>query len=150
MTTLVLDEIRDTTILSQEFDQKQQRRVHLKAVKLNLYIHGQPSGDITLTLKKNNVTVAQKSLSISTMLSEAEIVNDYVHGYFLFAFNDTYPIEKGLHVLEVSGTNGYTFNENAYAGWIKEHDPLKVNTETNPQTNVFKNPFSYQLWKYRS
>lgn len=148
MTILVMDELRDYALV-QHFTIFDELRTHLKAVRLNLYIHNNPPGDLTLTVRKNNIEVGSRTISISDMISSGEISNNFAHGYFLFHFDSTLMLEKGLHTLELTGENGYNFNESAYIGWIKGHDPQKINTQLDVPENPFENAFDYQLWKFK-
>lgn len=145
MSTLVLDEIRDGKILTQEFESKKRARVF--GIRPNLYFHNIPSGDVLLEIKNGSEVLGSKQISVTDLRSSASVTDNFAHGYFLFEFDKPIAMRAKTYNIEVSGVNGYTFSDSAYLGWIKEHDPLKVNTGPN-LGDPFKNAFSYQLWRY--
>lgn len=145
MTTLVVNELRTT--LEQDF--YVDKRLQLSAIRLNLYLHNDPSGTFTLSVKNGSDTIATSSLTVSTIKTNAGLSdNQYHHGFFRFDFSDIVPLIKNVtYTLELS-SSGYTFSDSSYIGWIKEFEN-NTNTLIDSTDNDFEKDFSFQLWGYR-
>ncbi len=116
------------------------KNINVKTIRLNLYKHLQPSGNLVLSIKNGSTTIATSTLAINALDSA-----DYSHGFY--SFDIDIKLTPKEYTLELSST-GYTFNDNAYIGWIKEHEN-NTNNFTTSIDNYYNNPFSYQIWEYK-
>ncbi len=149
MTTLVLDELKTT--LEQDFtlNEDSLTGMRIKAIRPLLYLHNDPTGTFTISLKQGVTTIDSKALTMAEILSNANFsAGQYHWGVFNFEFDQYNTIKRGLtYTIELS-SSGYSFTESAYVGWIKPHEDL-VNT-FNEVVDIFtKNPFGYQLWGHK-
>jgi len=114
----------------------------VKTIRLNLYRHLNPAGSLILTVKNGSTTVATKTVAISLLDS-----TNYSHGFYSFEFDTAINLTPATYTLELS-SSGYTFDDAAYVGWIKEHEN-NTNNFTSTISNYFDNPFSFQIWEYK-
>jgi len=134
MTKIVVEELIST--LTQDFTNNHRRTI--KAVRLWLYKHLQPSGNFY-------VTITQESQDISTTesITSASFTGDYSHGFVTLNFADPIVLLSGDFTITLS--TDYTFSESAYIGWIKPHE----NNPFGEQANDLDNAFGIQFWEYR-
>lgn len=152
MTTLVIDELRNT-VLRQEVTNISGTRSIIKAVRLNLYGHNNPNGSLRLKITNENFDeVINKELGIATI--QAAVLdktgeNTYWHGIVNFEFDSPIPVEAGRKFnIELEGFDGYNFSEDSYIGWIKPHESF-INSGEHDEINPLNNPFGFELWKFK-
>jgi len=132
------------TPLVQEFKIKR-NRLRIKAIRPWLYLHDDPAGTFTLTLKDGSNALDSHDFTVDDLRLGAGFAdNQFHHGYF------NLPIEAVLnhdqtYTMELSAS-GYTFGS-SYLGWIKEFESLK-NSFDDPIWTYHQNPFGYELWGY--
>ncbi len=149
MTTLVVDELKTT--LAQDFQLLDDTLtgMRVKAIRPLLYLHNDPPGTFTITLKQGVSTIDSKSLTIAEILANADFsANQYHWGIFNFEFDKYNKIKRGLtYTIELSAS-GYSFAENAYLAWIKPFED-RHNTFTDTITSFLENPFGYEIWGHK-
>lgn len=155
MSTLVIDEIRESKTLTQVIKQEKRDRIRLQAIRLWLINKACSIGDIKVTVKRsdNDQLIGDKTISIAQMNTEVSAdvgeLNPYWHGMITFEFDDALVLSRDLEFyIEINGVNGYTFTDNNYMGVVKPHDDFK-NSKEDGIIDPFKNPFGFELWEYR-
>ena len=144
MSKLLVEELEATT-LSQSFTIL--NRLALSAVRPLLYLHNDPTGTFTLTIKNGSETVTSASLTGAQIISNAGFTaGQYHYGFFKFDMSAILNIDT-TYTLELS-SSGYTFSEASYLGWIREHEN-NTNSIDGTITSSLSNPLSYQLWGYK-
>ena len=145
MTKLVVEELYTT--LSQDFEAS--HRMVLSNVRLWVYKHLSPAGNISLVVKQGGQTLATSTAITSTYLeanTDATAIN-YFHGQIRFDFASPFVIQRGDLTLELTAA-GYTFSESAYFGWVKRHENLVFTQDYTPASGAYK-PFGVEFWKYK-
>jgi hypothetical protein len=111
MSKLLVSEL--VTELKQNFTVIPEKRFNLVSLYPHLYLHNEPSGSFTFTLKKSSQTIFSKTVTASQIKSSIPNAQDFSHLWYpLIPDNDIY-IESGDYSLELTHS-GYTFNESAY------------------------------------
>ena len=146
MTTLVVEELKTT--LSQNFTINGERRYQLVAVRPKIYMHNAPNGTFSLSIKSGSTTLASKSFTSAEIKSDLSTSDNYAWIWKNLAFDFTVPLEKGDYSLELS-SSGYSFSSSSYIGWVKDHESV-FNTISGNPTSSLDNPFTFQLFEYRT
>lgn len=142
MSKIVMDEL--VTTLRQDIAVKE--RLILSHIKLFLYLHNDPSGTFTISVKDGATTLGSASLTMDQIKIGASFGNNQYHkGMFRFGV-DPNPIlnPDTTYTLELS-SSGYSFSESSYLAWVKEHENL-TNTFNYNTISDYEKPFSFQLW----
>jgi hypothetical protein len=133
------------TPLFQDFTLPQKRNV--KAVKLKMYKHRDPTGTFKVRIKDGANVLAEKTLTSAEINSLANFTaNQYQWGWFTWEFSEIINLDiETTYTIELT-SDAYTFSETGYIAWIKEHYSEINKTENT--TEDLEKCFSYQLWGY--
>jgi hypothetical protein len=144
VSTLLLDELRTT--LDQDFTVS--KRINLVHVYPKLYLHNDPSGTFTLTVKEGSTTLSSNTFTMAAIKSGASLNDNEFHtGFFQVTLTNPVVLNKDVtYTIEISAS-GYTFSESSYLGWEKEWDDY-TNTFSVSITGEDQSPFAYRLWGY--
>lgn len=145
MSKILVEELK--TSLEQDFTAN--KKHVLKSIRLWLYKHLSPSGNIYIEVIQGGQTIATSGNITSAYLeanTDATALN-YSHGYIRFDFTDTFVILKGNFTVRLN-SSGYSFSDSAYFGWVKPHEN-KLFTETYTNRNELDNTFGVQFWEIR-
>ncbi len=144
MSTILLDELRTT--LDQDFTVS--KRFNLVHIYPKLYLHNDPSGVFTLSIKESGVILSSNTFTLADIKSGAGFNdNEYHTGFFQVTLNNPVVLNKNItYTIEISAS-GYTFSESSYLGWEKEWDNY-TNTFSVSITGEDQSPFAYRLWSY--
>lgn len=145
MTSLVVEELETT--LTQSFSIYVDKRITLAGLRPYIYMHNEPTGTFTFTLKRGGVSIASDSFTSADIKSDLSTSDNYVHIWKFLEFSEVVQLERGDYTLELSHS-GYTFAESGYLGWIKEHENLTNEVSGSPLTN-FNNPMAFQLFELK-
>ena len=146
MTTLVVNPLKD--YLDQNITVED--KAVFESMRLLLYKHLSPAGEFRLEIlyPEGGSVIASATLTSALMEANAtEITStNYAHGWFRFDFGEFVTLHPASYTLRLIGV-GYSFSENAYIGWIQEHEDLTHRLNYTPE-NDFHNPLSYQGWSF--
>jgi len=143
MSKFVVDELKAS--LQQEM--RAVRDARIGAIRLRLYKHLSPAGTFTVNLIQNATTIGTKSLTsadIESMNTEGITASNYYHGYITFEFDVFSYLKRGVYTVELN-SSGYVFSENAWIGWIKDHDRFNYPRNFSPVTDL-TNPYTIEMW----
>lgn len=113
----------------------------LEAIRLHLYKHNSPSGNLFVEVRDlNNQLVSRSEILPISSISEAP----FFHGQVRFYVN-AYLIAGNEYRIALCASE-YTFNESAYIGWCADFD-----FKTYPrQTEILMDsPLDYEIWERR-
>jgi len=155
MTTLVIDELRNSLPLTQKINLVNELRSRVSAIRLHLMGFNNPTGDIKMAILRDDVEVDSVTQSLATIKASIDaalgVSEDYWHGMILFQLDETIVLERGQDIkIQLEDSTGYTFSESSYLGWVKEHENLKNTRFEDDPLNPFENPFTFELWKYKN
>jgi membrane-bound inhibitor of C-type lysozyme len=149
MSTLVIEELKTT--LTQDFTLNNDSLVgfRIKAIRPMLYLHNDPAGTFTISLKQGVTTIDSKSLTLAEILSGSGFSSGQYHwGVFKFEFDNYNKIKRNVtYTIELSAS-GYSFSESSYMGWVKPHEDFK-NTFTGTGGTFLNNAFGYEIWGHK-
>lgn len=142
---LVVEELYDS--LAQDFDFDQDRVI--STVRIWLYKHLSPSGDLSLTLNQSAADIATSdTLDSAYIESNTDATNlNYYHGMVRFDFTTPFVIRKGTVTLTLNAST-YTFSESAFFGWVKPHENKYFTQEQSPSAGAFQS-FGVEFWRYK-
>lgn len=144
MSLINVEALRATPLI-QEFKIKR-NRLHLEGIRPWLYLHNDPAGTFTLTLKDGANILDSVDFTVSDLKNGAGFAdNQYHKGYFDLRLNAILHHDR-LYTLELS-SSGYAFAGSSYLGWIKEFENL-TNSFNEIIWTFNQKPFGYQLWGY--
>lgn len=144
MSLINVEALKGTTLI-QEFKIKR-NRLNLTAVRPWLYLHNDPAGTFTLTLKDGANILDSSDFTVSDLKNGAGLNdNEYHKGFFKIDLRATLQHDR-LYSLELS-SSGYSFSGSSYLGWIKEFENL-TNSFSESIWTFHQKPFGYQLWGY--
>ena len=124
MTTLVIDELKSS--LEQEFRLDRQERYSIGAFIPYLYMHNSPLGTFKITLSKNGNAINFLETFTSADIKLALNTSDnYAHVFYPIIPSKPIQLEKGLYKITLSSVSGYTFKNNSYLGWIRQHENVQ-------------------------
>ncbi len=129
MSTHIVHDL-ETTDLEQSFTVEESRTV--KSIAIKTYLHNDPSGTFTLSLKLSDDTLVEaKSLTWAEIAAGGGFTaNEYHYGYLLFEFDNYINLYDLVDYKLVLSSSGYTFAETSYLGWIEPHENI-LNDATN-------------------
>jgi len=143
--SLINVEALKATALIQTFKIKR-NRMHLQGIRPLLYLHNDPTGTFTFTLKDGSDVLDSESFNASDIKAGANFNdNEYHYGFFKLDFNAILNHDR-LYTLELD-SSGYTFSGSEYLGWIKEFENI-TNSFSDSIFSFHQKPFGYQLWGY--
>lgn len=125
------------------------KRIIVDSIRPRLYLHDDPAGTFTLSIKQGATTLGSKSLTMADIKTNAGFAdNQFHHGFFRFQFANQVVLNPGTYTVELS-SSGYTFAEASYLGWIIDHEDL-TNTITPGDTVIsdIDNPLTMQIWSH--
>ena len=144
MSILMLDELKTT--LSQKVTAT--KLTVLGAIRPHLYIEGSPPGDLRVDIYDAADTVLLQSseqISIASIKTQAEITQNYFHGYVRFLID--WGIADLTEVtIRLVGLNGYVFGATDLIGWCKDFDLRRYQATYSPNTE-FDSAFDVELWQ---
>lgn len=141
MTKLVVDEL--FTTLSQTFTVTNQIRLTIKAIRPYIYMHNNPSGTFTISLKEGATTLASKTFDSASIKTDLSTSDNYAHIFKTIVFDDPVYIGDGEYEIELS-SSGYSYSKSSYIGWVREHENL-INEVNGTPISDFGNPRTFQL-----
>jgi len=144
---LVVNELESSLTVDVVFDGTNSE-VH--AIRPYLYVHNSPAGSLKVSLMDSagTTTIASKEMTIAALIAGLNSFSNYYHGYVLFELDNTAFIADGNYKIKLEGTNGYSFDEADYIGWISEHEDRKNDMNFTPAGDD-ENSFSYEVWSYK-
>lgn len=116
----------------------------VEAVRVNLYKHNFPGGNLTLEIHDSNgelITSSATSLTAGAVSSA-----DFFHGFVRFYINAS--LMKNVSYRIVLKATGYTFSESAYFGWCVGFD-LEVYPPSYDPALGFNAPLALEIWERR-
>ncbi len=122
------------------------RDVELVAIRPSLYIHGSPSGSLTMQIEDENQRLVDSSetLSIATIKSTIASLG-YDHGYLRFLAS-TLLKKNTTYGVRLVPSGGYAFAEGAYVGWCNGYDLGVIPADWSPSTG-WDAALDMQLWE---
>jgi hypothetical protein len=121
MSKLLVEELK--TSLSEGFILSNTQRYQIAAILPHLYIHNEPSGNFTFTLKKGANTIFSKTFNVTQIKSTIENALDFSHLWLPIIPDLPTQVESGEYLFELTAS-GYTFNESAYIGWCRNFEEM--------------------------
>lgn len=110
------------------------------AIRPHLYVKGTPAGSLKLQLLDSNGELIKESESVSiSSINSAS----YFHGYVRF-YIDFYMKRDVSYIVKLSST-GYTYSDNAYAGWISDENLVKYELNYTPTKSIY-NALDLEIW----
>lgn len=146
MTTLVVAPLR--TDLSQTISVQENKIINLAGIRPYLYLHNSPTGTVDLNIKYSATTIATKTFDLAQVKTDLGTADDYMRVWYRVQFDDVVNLNEGQYDIELS-SNTYSFSSSSYVAWVQEHEYL-TNTLGYTPAGDQENPFSLQLWEYRS
>lgn len=150
MSTLVVDELKAVNLV-QEFTliPDMLTGLRIKAVRPLLYLHNDPTGTFTISLKEGVNTIDSKSVTGAELIANSGFTASQYHwGIFTFEFNKYNVLKKNItYTIELS-SSGYTFDESSFLGWVKPHEDF-INTASDTIPIFTEYPYGYELWGLR-
>ncbi len=152
MSTLILDELYDGIVADQEVSLK--RDHNLSHVRPWIYKHGTCTTTLTLSVLQDGTVLAQSIITPAEI--NAEITEDYFHGFLRFDFD-----ALSLRVAEGNTEEPYTFRLEGSGGtdtnfvgivrnWdLKIYDTYGDDVTDNQAVNDMIEPFGYELFEYK-
>ena len=137
MTTLAIDRL--ITSFSQPISVS--RDIDLKAMRVKLYGHNNPTGTFFLSIKSGATTILSNSFTSQDLKSKINATEPYYWGEF--AFPVSIVLLRGDYTIELS-SSGYTFQESSFIGWAKDYDSEPQNALEFLE-DFSKYPFSFTL-----
>lgn len=144
MTKIVVEELK--TGLEQTFSTNY--KMQINSLNYLLYKDLNPSGNFYAEIWQGGAMIAQ-SVAVTSLDIEASTDStnaNWYHGYYRFIFSGIAFVNRGNFTLKLT-QSGYTFNENAYIGWVKPHDNIEIEIDY-VVTEDRQNPFGVQIWTY--
>lgn len=153
MSLLVVGEL--ITSLDQEFKIAINKNIAVERIRPHLYI-AQPDGLINGGLKLSIIDSTGSIYHDSLTQDLTEIRNSgssklndkFYHGYVSFIFPDSVILNSGTYFLRLEGVNGYTYSQDNYIGWIKEHEDITVPTY-GIVYEAGNRPYSFEVFSYQ-
>lgn len=143
MSTLLSQDL--VTTLSQKLTAT--RNVIVTALRPHIYIQNNPPGDLRLSIYDAADAVLLKSseqISIASIKSQAEITENFFHGYIRFNIDWGVSIDTEV-TFRLEGLNGYVNTETDFIGWCKDFDLRKYNATYTPNDG-FNSAFDLEVW----
>lgn len=107
------------------------------AIRPHLYRHGNPAGSLYLEIHSENGLIAtSEQISISSIGTQ-----NYFHGFVRFYISKQ--LKPGVEYTIKLKSDGYTFSEGSYVGWVLDHDRTGYSTDS---TIPLLAPFKFELW----
>ncbi len=150
MSLIVVDELK-AIALTQDFTIANTMLTGLrcKSIRPLLYLHNDPTGTFTITLKEGATVIDSKSLTGAEIVSTAGFTAGQFHwGIFNFEFDKYNLLKKNTTYTIELDSSGYSFSEFSYLGWIKPHEDL-INSRADAYDIFTQNPYGYELWGFR-
>lgn len=145
MMKIVLDELKTT--LTQKFTTVEREQAY--AIRPYLYLHNDPVGSFTISIKHGSTVLGQSTLTISEIKTEAGFAdNQYHHGVFRFIFDPLVVLQARTEYNIELSASGYSYSDSSFIGWVKEFENLK-NTFTDTISTDFDRPFSFEKFSYK-
>lgn len=144
---LIVDEL--STTLDQEFVAT--RNQVIKYIRPHLYIHNNPSGSLKLSVYDGGMALIQSSntMSIADIKLDANITQDYFHGYIRFDFDGFGVVEGDEITIRLTASGGYTFSEGNYVGICRDFDLRKYDPTFSPSDGIYS-VADYELFESKS
>lgn len=146
MTYIVVDELLTSQEIIQEFVVNTGMRVRGLSFRPYLYVHNNPSGTFTFSLKYEGNEIGAKTFTSSDLYTAMDATESYIRLFYKVTFDDIINLNKGTYELVLSAS-GYTFSELSYIGWIREHEDVKTLNDGNAE-NYLSNPLTFEAWEY--
>ena len=121
MSKLLVEEL--FTSISEGFTLSYTERTSLAALYPHLYIHNEPAGTFTITLKKGATNIFSKSFNVSDIKATIDSPLDYSHVWYPVIPTNPVQIDSGEYLVELT-SSGYTFSESAYIGWCRNFEEM--------------------------
>jgi len=145
MSTLIVQEL-NTTLTQTIFVEQ---RIRIDSLRPKVYLHNDPAGTFTFSVKEGSTILGSASLDIATIKTNAVFANNQYHyGFIRWQFADNLVLNRGTYTIELT-SSGYTFSPSSYFGWIREYEALTNNITEGQVANLdIENPLSVQIWSY--
>lgn len=129
------------TELKQKF--RATANIDLYAIRLHLYRHLLPAGNLFLELR----TAAGILIKTSEVIAISAIphTENYYHGYIRFLLS--YPLRKDLEYYVALKSTGYSYSGSAFIGWVNDFDLKRVDSAYAPNAGISA-PLGFELWAY--
>lgn len=118
------------------------RHTIVEAIRPHLYRHNFATGSLKIRIYDSGSNLVAESAAVDI----ADIgTMDYFHGYVRFLIN-AYLAKDAEYTIKLVGTDGYSFDEAAYIGWVNGHDLGKYASTSTPASD-YHEPFDLEIWE---
>ena len=120
------------------------RNALIQAIRPHLYIQNAPNGTVKIELLRGNKIVAESpEVEIQDLANVFQ--EDFIHG--LYRFDVSAFIKEGVeYTVRLVTGGGYTFDENAYIGWVNDYDLQVYDREWEPP-NDLRSALKMEIWE---
>lgn len=135
---LIIHEFNPTSVFQTIVPDKNKM---VRAIRPHLYIHNNPTGNVTVKVCDSNgdVIAESETIAFSTITDAIEY-----HGYITF-YIDAYLRKDTSYRIYVVAGGGYSFSESAYAGVCSDWEFRKY-PEQVASTHSIKAPIDFEIW----
>ncbi len=120
---------------------KATQHVDMYAVRLHLYRHNSPAGQLFVELRNANNKLVKTSEVIN--ISSIPVTQAYFHGYIRFLISNSLK-EDSQYYIALKST-GYTYSPSAFIGWVNDFDLRRVRSNYAPNAGI-NAPLGIELW----
>jgi hypothetical protein len=133
VTKLVVEPLK--TELEQEFNFKLEGRCILAAIAPYLYMHNSPAGTFQFSVYKADDLVFMKEFTSAEIKAALQTTDGYVHSFHpMIPINPVF-FTKGTYRANLAAI-GYTFSDDSYLGWVRQHENVQDELEYTPSNNM--------------
>ncbi len=118
------------------------RNILVEAVRPHIYRHNLPTGSLKVRIRNSSDVLVAESEEVEI----ADIGSDnFFHGYVRFFIN-AYLASGQTYKFQLIGTDGYTFGEAAYCGWVNAYD-LNKYLLSYVAVDSLRSPLDIEIWE---
>jgi hypothetical protein len=114
---LLVNQLREE--ISTTFSLSLNKRSYLAEIKPYIYMHNSPNGLVKFSIEKDGEVLFEFLFNSAAIKDIFNTTDNYIHGYLPIPCN--VHLDKGQYVAKLEAED-YTFNTDAYIGWVKEWD----------------------------
>ena len=119
----------------------------IPSLAIGLAIYNSPSGAFTLTISDASGDLKSEDFTVSELKTALSTANDYFHMVHPFEFSTPLIVSKDQVLTFALSSNGYTFSDSSFIGWVQPHENIFIN-RTNSFQDPLTNPYEVLIYKY--
>lgn len=149
---MIVGEFKNTLI--QDFEIPIVRQSTVAKIRPHLFIaqpNNFPIGKIRLSIYQDNIELAFSEQTFQEIRTKgsSKLQDDYYHGFITFDFDYPLNLYTGNYQLTITCSDGYTYTETDFVGWVKDADQTLSNVK-EVITETTYTPYAFETYSYKA